>query len=618
MLRQEISKKNRDFGVSVTPSQAVITNSFPTMEFDLFPISLNVGTFLTASANNTEPFTQKVDYISGFIKTAESRSQVREQLPQASNNLLYWILRPLQFLILKFFNAFFRDQREVNSNIFRALQESLSLNQSLLQEINSLRSQSQRDFQHIGNVFQDLVTNVQHNQSQYVHDFNQRLEQNQQTVHDFNQRLEQNQQTVHDLNQRLEQNQQTVHDLNQRLEQNQQTAHDLNQRLEQTQQTVHDLNQRLEKTQQTVHDLNQRLEQNQQTIHQINQRLEQNQQTIHDFNQRLEQTQQIVHDLNQRLDETNYIIYQVSEVNQGLDKTNTNIYEVSQQVRQDFQTLKKQVEHLDSRQTQESDFLRHDFIHQKRLLTILFEALQKRLPQSLTQSDIQIFEQESTQSSDALYLAFEDQFRGSQEEIYQRLSIYLPYLSSANLRPADDKIVDVGCGRGEWLSLLKKSGYQAIGVDLNKMAIVCCQQNQLNAVHGDAIEYLKNLPDKSLGGLTGFHIIEHLPFDVLLQLLTESYRIVRPGGIVIFETPNPSNVLVGSCNFYFDPTHRNPIPSLTAKFLMEYTGFSPVTILPLNPSTATPFVEESDLAQRLNQYFYGPMDYAVIAQKSMN
>jgi O-antigen chain-terminating methyltransferase len=85
--------------------------------------------------------------------------------------------------------------------------------------------------------------------------------------------------------------------------------------------------------------------------------------------------------------------------------------------------------------------------------------------------------------------------------------------------------------------------------------------------------------------------------------------------LVIFETPNPSNVIVGSCNFYFDPTHLNPLPSLTTEFLVQYAGFSSVTILPLHPSTASVLAEESEVAQRFNEYFYGPMDYAIVGYK---
>jgi O-antigen chain-terminating methyltransferase len=123
------------------------------------------------------------------------------------------------------------------------------------------------------------------------------------------------------------------------------------------------------------------------------------------------------------------------------------------------------------------------------------------------------------------------------------------------------------------------------------------------------------MPDESVAVITGFHIIEHLPFEILVKLLNEAFRVLRQRGLVIFETPNPANVLVGSCNFYFDPTHRNPLPSLMTQFLVQYCGFAEVEILNLNPSTETAISEDSEIAKRFNECFYGPMDYAIIGYK---
>ena len=135
-------------------------------------------------------------------------------------------------------------------------------------------------------------------------------------------------------------------------------------------------------------------------------------------------------------------------------------------------------------------------------------------------------------------------------------------------------------------------------------------------MEAELISYLHQLPDASLGALTGFHIIEHLTIEMLVEFLNQTVRVVKPGGVVIFETPNPQNVLVGSCNFYFDPTHRNPLPSQVTKFLLESRGFVRVEVLNLNPSDDTPVDENSELARRFNKYFYGPMDYAVVGYRT--
>jgi O-antigen chain-terminating methyltransferase len=142
-----------------------------------------------------------------------------------------------------------------------------------------------------------------------------------------------------------------------------------------------------------------------------------------------------------------------------------------------------------------------------------------------------------------------------------------------------------------------------------------CRQRGFDVALGDVLEYLRNLPDASVGAVTGFHIIEHLPLDRFIKLLDETVRVLKPQGLAIFETPNPHNVLVGSCNFYIDPTHRNPLPSQTVKFLAEARGLCRVEILNLHPFPPAFQVNGSAVAERFNEYFYGPRDYAVIGWK---
>jgi O-antigen chain-terminating methyltransferase len=220
-------------------------------------------------------------------------------------------------------------------------------------------------------------------------------------------------------------------------------------------------------------------------------------------------------------------------------------------------------------------------------------------------------------SLDAFYVKLEDKFRGTREDIKQRLRIYLPIITQTNIGKQDSAILDVGCGRGEWLELLRESDYIARGLDMNRIMIEQCLGYGMDVVEGDVITYLRSLPDSSLGAVTGFHIIEHLPFEVLTKLLDETVRVLKPGGLAIFETPNPQNVLVASNTFYLDPTHRNPLPSPLIKFLVEARGLCQVTVMNLHPCTDTLLVPgASDLTQRFNEYFYGPRDYAVIGYKN--
>jgi SAM-dependent methyltransferase len=225
---------------------------------------------------------------------------------------------------------------------------------------------------------------------------------------------------------------------------------------------------------------------------------------------------------------------------------------------------------------------------------------------------------ENSHALDALYATFQDRFRGSREDIKRRLRAHLPRVRAAGVGTDAMPIVDLGCGRGEWLELLRDEGLRARGVDLNRVSLAGCREMGLEIVERDAISFLQSLPDMNVGAVTGFHIIEHLPFDLLLQLLDEACRVLKPGGLAIFETPNPQNVLVGSCNFYLDPTHRNPLPAGLMQFMMQMRGFSEVEIVRLHPYPETVRVSGSDLADRFNEYFFGPQDYAVVGYKPQN
>jgi len=215
---------------------------------------------------------------------------------------------------------------------------------------------------------------------------------------------------------------------------------------------------------------------------------------------------------------------------------------------------------------------------------------------------------------DGLYAALEDRFRGTREEIKERFKVYLPYVEPLR----DYGLVDLGCGRGEWLELLKESGIYARGVEKNLVAIEQCRARGLEVVETDVLAHLQSLPDASAGAITGFHIIEHVSIETLVTLLDEVLRVLRPGGVAIFETPNPENVIVGSNFFYLDPTHKHPLPSELMQFLFDNRGFNPVEVLNLHPWETGRVAGEGELAERFNGLFYGPMDYAVLGWKTAN
>jgi 2-polyprenyl-3-methyl-5-hydroxy-6-metoxy-1,4-benzoquinol methylase len=254
---------------------------------------------------------------------------------------------------------------------------------------------------------------------------------------------------------------------------------------------------------------------------------------------------------------------------------------------------------------------------QDRRLTMLLEEARKRLPDPLDEEQLGIMAEEERHALDALYVSLEDQCRGSREDIKDRLRIYLPILKEAKLGTNEMPILDLGCGRGEWLELLKEQSLQAQGVDVNRMLVEDCRRQGLEVTERDAIVHLRTLPDASLGMVTGFHIIEHLPFEVLVKLLDEVVRVLKPGGVAILETPNPENVLVGSYTFYMDPTHRKPLPSALVKLIAEARGLCRVDVMNLHSLDAYSVKEAGlEVTKRFNEYFYGPRDYAVIGWKA--
>jgi O-antigen chain-terminating methyltransferase len=218
---------------------------------------------------------------------------------------------------------------------------------------------------------------------------------------------------------------------------------------------------------------------------------------------------------------------------------------------------------------------------------------------------------------DAFYNSFEDHFRGSPDEIKRRAMPYLELIREAGAGSEEYPIVDLGCGRGEWLELLAESGLTARGADINRVTV---QENRARGLHvteGDALDYLRTLPDRSCGAVTGIHLLEHVPFVVMIRLFDETVRVLRPGGVAVFETPNPQNLLVGACRFYVDPTHRNPLHPDTMAFIAEARGLVRVGLLYLHPADEeAQFPDDGSVVmRRLNEYLRGPQDFAVIGYR---
>lgn len=234
------------------------------------------------------------------------------------------------------------------------------------------------------------------------------------------------------------------------------------------------------------------------------------------------------------------------------------------------------------------------------------------------------------------YVGFEDQFRGSREVIRARFESYVPFFSTdahGHARHDGGDVLDVGCGRGEFLDLLKANGIAARGIDLNHEMAELCRARGLDVTEADAVGYLSSLPDGSLAGIFSAQVVEHLQPGYLLQFLELAYHKLRPGGLAVLETLNPACWVAFFDSYIRDITHVWPLHPETLKYLVVASGFTKAAIefrSPVPPQdrlqaiAAPPGADAAlgDLVEafnanvgKLNSRIFTFLDYAIVAEK---
>ncbi|MBE9166038.1 methyltransferase domain-containing protein [Pleurocapsales cyanobacterium LEGE 06147] len=510
----------------------------------------------TKSSLSISSLSNHLNQIEALLKNAESRSLTRTKLPAKYYKLP--LAEKLEKFILKTFNLLFRDQREVNYNLTSAFKQSISINRQLITEIEVLRSQLDKRLGNVASRTQSVderLGNVA-SRTQSVDERLRALENHTQVIDEQLESLATN------MDERLRALEHRTHAVDERL------ANSVEQRFGALEHRTHAVDERL------ANSVEQRLGALEHRTHAVDERL--------------------ANSVEQRLGALEHRTHAVDE---SLGSINSHIQKLSE----NYLT--------------NNSYLINDLIQQKRLIALFLEEARKRLPEPFDREQLQTFINEDKHALDAFYAAFEDEFRGSREDILNRLKVYLPLIEQAEIGKPESPILDVGCGRGEWLELLKESGYTAKGIDNNRVMLERCSTKKLDVLEADVIAYLQSLADASLGAVTGFHIIEHLQFPVLIKLIEEVFRVLQPGGMAIFETPNPKNLVVGACNFYSDLTHNNPIFPETIQFCLKYQGLLDVQLLYLNPVENSPFARDDLVKQTLNNWFFGPRDYAVVGYK---
>lgn len=217
---------------------------------------------------------------------------------------------------------------------------------------------------------------------------------------------------------------------------------------------------------------------------------------------------------------------------------------------------------------------------------------------------------------DTFYNRLENRFRGSPEDILNRLAVYQPDIEAATIRTGRKPALDLGCGRGEWLELMRRLDIPASGVDLNAAQIAEAREAGLAVEELDARAALAKADDDSLSVISAHHLIEHIPFRDVAWIAREALRVLAPGGLLIFETPNPRNVLVGATSFHNDPTHLRPLTDPVLSVLLETAGYHPVETRFLHPhERLDEFINRPGFDPELAHLLFGPQDLAMIGQK---
>jgi 2-polyprenyl-3-methyl-5-hydroxy-6-metoxy-1,4-benzoquinol methylase len=206
------------------------------------------------------------------------------------------------------------------------------------------------------------------------------------------------------------------------------------------------------------------------------------------------------------------------------------------------------------------------------------------------------------------YERFAERFRGSEESVRRKQAFYIPYFKERT------DVLDIGCGRGEFLETLKAAGTAARGIDLSEESVAVCRLKGIDAEVADVYTYLAGLPESTLDGIFCSQVVEHLPPNRLPELIRLCARALCRGGVIAIETPNPECLAIFATHFYLDPTHQRPVPHPLLTFYLEECGVGEIELHRLSPA-----VEENPVLRSLpddfRNGFFGDLDYAVIGKK---
>jgi 2-polyprenyl-3-methyl-5-hydroxy-6-metoxy-1,4-benzoquinol methylase len=206
------------------------------------------------------------------------------------------------------------------------------------------------------------------------------------------------------------------------------------------------------------------------------------------------------------------------------------------------------------------------------------------------------------------YARFADRFRGSEQYVADSQRFYLPYFAGRR------RVLDIGCGRGEFLSLLKEAGVPAKGIETSAESVEVCRSRGLDAEQADLFVWLAAQPDGALDGIFCSQVVEHLPVERLPEMVRLCATRLATGGVLVIETPNPECLAIFATHFYLDPTHTRPAPHPLLAFYMEESGMGRIEVHRRAPAIES-MPEVGSLPEEFRNRFFGGLDYAIIGVK---
>jgi O-antigen chain-terminating methyltransferase len=206
------------------------------------------------------------------------------------------------------------------------------------------------------------------------------------------------------------------------------------------------------------------------------------------------------------------------------------------------------------------------------------------------------------------YARFAERFRGSEEYVKTGQRVYLPHFAACR------EVLDIGCGRGEFLEHMREAGVPARGIDLSAESVALCRSKGLEAETADLFAYLASLPEASLDGIFCSQVVEHLDPARLPEMIRLAASRLEPNGAIAIETPNPECLAIFATHFYLDPTHTRPVPHALLRFYMEEFGINRIELLRLAPAVDS-MPSLASLPPDFRQEFFGALDYGLVGRK---